>query len=678
MRRATNAELPGVDWLELPAWWTLTFVILTSAVGRWLDVAAYPLAFVAATSLWWALHRWRIVPLRRPEGGASLVVPLVVLALVAVASHAYLSKGVFGDARCHHSLVNAVLRTGLPIPEPGVPTQPSAYHFGFDVLAAGLRLAGLSPDTESALDLASLWALLCAGWAALGVWRRWRVPPAQMAMGLVLLLLAAGLLRWLGEASTIPYESSLRDCGGVYESGTFRSLAATMLSRRGHILGTLALLLGAGTLRDHLGVRLRSATSTRVHLSLGLRFGLLLASSVLCADHTLPLLGVMLLGALVLTTREHRRVGLVGVVVVAVTTLAMSGGGHSVVMLDSLTPGAEPALAWHWRPTLPSFVAAVDGASWTHPEFWEAIALEFGPLALLPVLMCIPRYATDRRYGLVLLVVEAAGWALALCLALPRHHNSVDVHRFAASAQHLVLFHAPVVATSLVRRGRVGPRTATLILAAATYLYLPKLLIPVCGDWDWALRPELVVAPLVVYGLLGRRKGWRVPTRATGLILAALMAAPLLVGALRPASVADARGTEPVVLFEDIVSELGEAGLGRAVLARPRMAHALVLQGYPLAEGWRIGTDRYDYRLPDESPPGLRPVAGTAFALLDADDLRWAERNWPGLGFEIVHLRPLLGANLLLTQQPMLLPRRQSCWPRALWFVTLRRKPGES
>ena len=282
---------PAMSRLEIPGYLTLTVIVFVSTFGRWLGATAVVPALLAAGVLWVALVRTGGVALRPQEALGRLWGTVAVAGGLLVGLYLVLAQwgNLWHDPWCHHAIVNGFLRGGLPLPDPGAPTQPSAYHFGFGILAAGLRHLPFVPDTESALDLASFWAGLCVAWAAIALWRRWDVSPLQMSLGLLLLFLSPGLLRWAGAGlSSIPYDSISFNHLSWTQGGTFHSLL-TLLGRRGHILGILALVLAGGTSRDLLSAQAMGSLSRRQAVGFGLRFGLCLGSAALSADYALPL-----------------------------------------------------------------------------------------------------------------------------------------------------------------------------------------------------------------------------------------------------------------------------------------------------------------------------------------------------------------------------------------------------
>ena len=334
-----------------------------------------------------------------------------------------------------------------------------------------------------------------------------------------------------------------------------------------------------------------------------------------------------------------------------------------------LDSGGEGGSAAGWLRggfSLPSFLAETNQVRWTQPLFWEVLAFEFGPLLLVPALLCLRCVSRERRYAVGALALTGVAWAMTLFLRPPGHHTDVDIHRFATAAQHWSLLHTPILAALLGRHPRVGRRLASAGLVIVVFLYLPGRLLPLEAGWADLLRSEFVLAFALPWAWLAGG-GARRPASWRTVAVALALLGPVLFASWHTSQRDDGARLEPPVLFETLVPEFSEVSFGRAVLARPRFAWPLLLQGYAIAEDWGIGSD---ISAPEESeapPSPLLPVAGTGFALLETSDLSSALAEWPERGFRVGGLRPVLGLNLLGNFQQHLGVRPGGLWPRLVW-----------
>ena len=143
------AMAPALGWAVFT---TLALPLLTAAGFGWLPITAYALAALAAAAM---VRRPRAAPFLPgwSVGLAALMAALPILAIMPKAAPGglLLAPPIFDHVKI--AVVDAILRTGLPVPNPfygpGGPGQLAYYylwHFGTAVLASGLHIGGWAAE----------------------------------------------------------------------------------------------------------------------------------------------------------------------------------------------------------------------------------------------------------------------------------------------------------------------------------------------------------------------------------------------------------------------------------------------------------------------------------------------------------------------------------------------------
>lgn len=592
------ATIPAATWLGLVLPASAALAVAPALVGlAAFAVGRAGLVRVAAVGP----SRDRLAP-GTAAAGAAIAAAVVAAALVFL----FLQTNHLHDCQCHQGYTLAVWRGALPPPALHDATQPSAYHFGFDVLAALLHAAFRPPSVEMSLDLASGLVFLALALAAAGLLARWAVPPGVRALGVLLLVFGLGpvFLASLGDAA-----GGVDDWTHRWHAGTFLSVVG-LAGRRPAALGVLALVLFLDLLRSG-GL---AAPGRRGVWGGALLLGTLAGAAALVAEELLLFGAIGLVAWWLPARRGGARAGetqpvsgpsgglrwlramvpLLAVLVPVLVLSVLSGGLLRAVLFGG---DGAPALGLA-SPGLPSFRGRAPIGSL---GYWTTLALELGPLPFLLPALLARGTGTPRPYARALLAIAGVGFGLANVLSFGGYDT--DLHRLALPLAHLGFLHAPVLLWTLLAPRR---RLAVAVLAGAAALSLVSALgylFRAVGPLDQVanafapasfaqeVRPFLALLPAAAaLALLARR--WRRPWRWAS--VAAAVTLVVLGGAerreasrssdpwpdARCSGALDARGS--IADAADRAEALLDDGHPGPILATAPVADALLARGRPI------------------------------------------------------------------------------------------------